>query len=112
VLSAAWRPAGGRIVPPSHDGTARVWDAETGAELVILAGHKAEVLHAAWDGSGQRVVTASFDGTARIYYVGFEDLVAFACQQADRNLSQAEWQQYLGDQPYRETCPGKPPPPD
>jgi len=28
-----------------------------------------------------------------------------ACAIADRNLTQAEWQQYLPNEPYRETCP-------
>jgi WD40 repeat protein len=112
VECAAWSPDGQRIVTASGDGTARMWDAESGTELTKLAGHQAEVRHAAWDRTGQRVVTASFDGTARVFYVGFEDMLTFACEQADRNLSPAEWQQYMGDEPYRETCPGKPAPPD
>jgi WD40 repeat protein len=29
-----------------------------------------------------------------------------ACRVANRNLTQAEWEQYFPDQPYRETCPG------
>jgi hypothetical protein len=28
-----------------------------------------------------------------------------ACQIAGRNLTTEEWQQYLGDREYRETCP-------
>ena len=30
-----------------------------------------------------------------------------ACQLAGRNLTHAEWDQYIGDlAPYRQTCPG------
>jgi len=32
-------------------------------------------------------------------------LIAQACQRLSRNLTEAEWQQYLGDEPYRKTCP-------
>ena len=31
-----------------------------------------------------------------------------ACRIAGRNLSQAEWRQYMGDRPYRKTCPDLP----
>ena len=30
--------------------------------------------------------------------------IAQACQIANRNLTQDEWQTYLGDQPYHQTC--------
>jgi hypothetical protein len=36
-----------------------------------------------------------------------EDLIAEACARLDRNLTDAEWRQYLSDEPYRKTCPGK-----
>jgi len=32
-------------------------------------------------------------------------LIAQACQRLSRNLTETEWQQYLGDEPYRKTCP-------
>jgi hypothetical protein len=34
---------------------------------------------------------------------------AIACQAAGRNLTQVEWTDYLGDEPYRTTCPQWPP---
>jgi len=36
-----------------------------------------------------------------------EDLLEAACQRAPRNMTQGEWQRFMGDEPYRETCPGK-----
>ena len=35
---------------------------------------------------------------------------ALACQRANRNLTRAEWQQYLPGEPYRPTCPDLPVP--
>jgi WD40 repeat protein len=36
------------------------------------------------------------------------DLIAEACTRLSRNLTPAEWNTYLGDQPYRPTCPNLP----
>jgi WD40 repeat protein len=37
-----------------------------------------------------------------------EDMREEACQRVSRNLTQEEWKQYLGDQPYLKTCPQLP----
>ena len=45
-----------------------------------------------------------------VYFVRLEDLLSEACARTVRNLSEAEWERYLGDLPYRQTCPGRPVP--
>ncbi|HJZ57171.1 MAG TPA: hypothetical protein VKE74_19535, partial [Gemmataceae bacterium] len=67
VWSAAFSPDGTRIVTASHDHTARVWDAKTGAELLALTGHTERVLSAAFSPDGSRILTASVDTTARVW---------------------------------------------
>ena len=37
-----------------------------------------------------------------------EDLIAEAQRRLTRNLTEEEWRQYLGDEPYRKTCPDLP----
>lgn len=37
-----------------------------------------------------------------------EDLQARACQHVARNLSEGEWERYVGIDPYQATCDGKP----
>jgi WD40 repeat protein len=121
VRHAGWNPAGTRVVTTGDDGTARLWDAVTGQELAVLRGHSDRVRHAAWDSTGSRIATASDDGTSRVWDVdsarrpavqisslSAQDLVAAACQRAARNMSREEWQEHMGSEPYRETCPGKP----
>jgi hypothetical protein len=61
-----------RIVTASLDGTARVWDAASGAPLTGLE-HLLGVRTARFDPSGRRVVTASFDKTAAIWDVATDD---------------------------------------
>lgn len=36
------------------------------------------------------------------------DLIAQACDRLSRNLTKQEWHQYVGDEPYRATCPNLP----
>lgn len=67
VYSAAFSPDGGRTVTASHDGTARLWDAVTGREIIVLRGHHGNVYSAAFSPDGARVVTASEDNTARVW---------------------------------------------
>ena len=68
VNSAAFSPDGKRIVTASADGTARLWDAETGKPVgEPLTGHTGGVLSAAFSPDGKRIVTASADGTARLW---------------------------------------------
>jgi WD40 repeat protein len=40
-----------------------------------------------------------------LWHLNFEEWREKACRFVNRNLSQEEWQRFLGDEPYRETCP-------
>jgi WD40 repeat protein len=67
VKSASFSPDGKRLVTASYDTTARLWDAETGKEIVALKGHTSSVESASFSPDGKRVVTASQDETARLW---------------------------------------------
>jgi WD40 repeat protein len=50
------------------------------------------------------------NGAATLWTLDPEVWLSTACHAAGRNLTQAEWVEYLGpDEPYRPTCPGWPP---
>ena len=61
------RPTAVSIVTASFDKTARIWDAATGRQLLVLSGHTNLLDSAAFSPDGQRIVTASLDKTARIW---------------------------------------------
>jgi len=71
VTDVAWGPDGTRIATASHDGTiATIWDADSGYQLVTLAGHNGEhggIWAVAWSPDGTRIATAGSDGTAKIW---------------------------------------------
>ncbi len=62
-------PGGARIVAGGgQDGTARIWDTQSGALVLALKGHTGPVLSATFSPDGSRIVTAGEDGTARVWY--------------------------------------------
>src|SRR3989304_2079265 len=71
--SASFSPDGRSVVTGSWDGTARIWDAATGAFVRTLQGHQGMVYSASFSPDGRSVVTASLDRTARIWECGFTD---------------------------------------
>jgi WD40 repeat protein len=71
VRFASFSSDGSRVVTGSDDGTARVWNAETGEQVMVLR-HENGVANAAFSPDGTRIVTAtgSFSGwhnTARVW---------------------------------------------
>jgi len=70
VRSAAFSPDGKRVVTASLDGTAKVWDTETGQEVLTLRAQTQYVLGVAFSPDGKRIVTGSAgaSATATVWY--------------------------------------------
>jgi FOG: WD40 repeat len=87
------------------DGTVFLVDATTGRTLDSpLVGHTSQVVGTAFTHDGKHVATTSFDGSTRLWDVDPHSWVTHACKIAGRNLTRAEWKQYLGERPYERTC--------
>jgi len=107
VYSVAFGLDGKYVVSGSGDGTARVWEAATGKEIARMT-HDNLVKSAAFSPDGKYVISGSSDNTAHVWVWQPEDLVSNACAYLPRNPTRAEWNQYLGDQPYEPVCPTLP----
>ena len=57
------------VLTGSSDNTAKIWDAETGKELLTLKGHADTVTSAVFSPDERRVLTRSSDKTAKIWDV-------------------------------------------
>jgi WD40 repeat protein len=63
----AFGPGGRRLATAGSDGTARIWDAETGDECAVLTGHGNAVVDVAFAPDGRRLATSGADTTLRIW---------------------------------------------
>ena len=67
VTSVSFSPDGKRIVSGCFDSTLKVWDAETGQELLTLKGHSDWVRSVSFSPDGKRIVSGSDDNTLKVW---------------------------------------------
>lgn len=116
VTRASFSPDGKLIVTASADNSAKIWETLTGKMIAELRGSLSAVNDASFSPDGNLILTASSDGTARLWDLNpdigsnssMAELTAIACTRVTRNLTESEWRQYMGNEPYRPTCPDIP----
>lgn len=72
LTSVDFSPDGKRILTGSLDKTAKLWDAETGREILTLKGHTDIVNGVAFSPDGTQIITGSRDKTARLWEAQFD----------------------------------------
>ena len=78
----------------THDGTARIWDAQTSSALMPLIGHDGAVLSAVYSPDGQRIMTVSGDGIVQIHPTDTDELLQIAESRVTRQLTAEEKERY------------------
>lgn len=72
VVGLLYSPDGRRLISASEDGTAKVWDAETGQALFTLAGNAGPLLSAADTRDGNILFTAYTSGLVKVWDLSIE----------------------------------------
>ncbi|MEU0885070.1 TIR domain-containing protein [Lentzea sp. NPDC005914] len=111
VTALAFAPDGTKLVAGTSTGSTLVWDItdpnqprQVGRQL---EGHRMAVNSLAFAPNGSVLATAGSDGTTVLWDMALlDDVVARACGVAGGGLSPLEWQQYLPELTYRDTCSG------
>jgi WD40 repeat protein len=116
VMSVAFSPDGNTLASGSWDQTIILWDVKTRQSLGSpLTGQDREVYAVGFsNASGGRFFFQSDTVTIIAWDTEIEKWRARACSRANRNLAEAEWEQYFDQDsdeqpPYRSTCPDLPP---
>ena len=126
VHAIAFSPDGRYVATGGVDKTARVFRLSTGEEVARLP-QEETVIAILFLSDGRHVMIAAgkdqitkedrtramAGAVARPFIVTRhllqpDDLVQEACSRLTRNLTQQEWARYVGDEPYRKTCPKLP----
>jgi WD40 repeat protein len=101
VRAIAFNPNGTHLAIASNQ-QALLWEQDTG-HIPAQFSHQAKTTTAIFSPDGKYLVTTGEDNTASVWIWQPADLLSIAAQRLTRNLTQEEWQQYLGDEPYRKT---------
>jgi WD40 repeat protein len=63
----------------------------------------------AFSPDGNMIISGSQNGTVKVWLWRIQDLIVDTCSRVTRNLTRAEWTQYIGDAlPYQAVCPNLP----
>ena len=117
VRDLAFSPDGGFLATTTDDLILRVWDLRNGALMARLEpsriGNRLG-LSVEFTPDGKyicSVVHNLISGARResgLWLWRTKDLISEVCSRAGRNLTQGEWQLYMGAETYRKTCSGLP----
>ena len=108
VSSVAFSPDGQTLASASDDETVILWDVTRRQRLgEPLRGHADAVTSVAFSPDSLTLASASADATVILWDVALSSWRRRACAIVQRNLSLAEWRDYIGHEsetPYRRTC--------
>jgi WD40 repeat protein len=95
VKDLAFSPDGSRIATAGVDGRVQLFDADTGAQHLVLRGSGCAVEGVAFSPDGKKLVSSSGCDGVRIWALDIDDLLEIARREAGRSLTDGECRQYL-----------------
>ncbi|MGB3715096.1 MAG: protein kinase [Candidatus Promineifilaceae bacterium] len=99
---------GSLLASGGFDDLVFLWDVASGQALGgPYAGHTGNVMDVTFSPDDQILASSSLDGSMVFLDIDLESWRKKACSIANRNLRIEEWEQFLGERNYRETCPDK-----
>jgi WD40 repeat protein len=110
VTDLAFDPSDRLLASCSLDQTVRIWDTrQPEDEAIVLEGHGDWVWSVSFSPDGRTIASGSADQTARLWVAQAELLAARAAARLERNMTQLEWEKFIGSAiEYQKTLPNLP----
>jgi WD40 repeat protein len=110
-LSVAFSPDGQILASGTQKGAVWLWDLrQPDVDPIVLEGHTQAVRTLAFSPDSQWLASGSDDKTIRLWIFKTETIADMVCQKVWRNLTQVEWNEFVGESiPYELTCANLPP---
>jgi WD40 repeat protein/DNA-binding SARP family transcriptional activator len=105
VISVTYSPDGSEVMTTSSDGKFRLLDLATGKLVGAPLPGAAAPGWGTFFPNGKQVVATFWDGAGVVWNVDPAAWREQACRIANRNLTPAEWRDFLAPRPYRAVCP-------
>lgn len=105
IYSLAFSRDGGTIAAAGRNQIITLWDIHSGGILgTPFAGHNSWIISLAFNSDSTALISGDRGGTVSFWDLSIESRTNSACQIANRNLSEIEWQRFIPDEIYRATC--------
>jgi WD40 repeat protein/pimeloyl-ACP methyl ester carboxylesterase len=111
VLSLDFNPDGTVLVTSGGEGTVFLWDVASRSKIGSALAKFPGVSIATFTPTGRHVLAVADIGRGVIWDVRVEAWKQHACAVAGRELSPAEWRDFIGNRPYEPVCTGRNHPP-
>jgi WD40 repeat protein len=113
IFELSVAPDGGTLATADYAGDLQLWDLGTSQKLGNAFNVGSPLLGTVFSQNGKLLVTGANSGEIVLWpsLLWSTDLSAFAsdlCPRLGRNLSPAQWRQYVPGRPYQTICPGYP----
>lgn len=108
ITTLQFSPDGRWLVSGGSDKTITWWDTASMQPIAQFGSVEYSVFSLAVSPDGYTIANLGESRVIQIWNIHLQDWQNFACQIANRNLTPAEWQNYLPGIPYQKTCPENP----
>lgn len=106
VPTVSFSPDGTLLASGGEDDRVILWDVATQARIgPPMVGHEQPVQAIAFSPDGRTLVSGGLDSRVLSWTIDPDAWIAQACHMANRNMTRAEWTQYIPAADYRATCP-------
>jgi len=107
VHALAFSPDEKMLATVSRDKLIRLWDLQTGKLIgQPIGGHTEWIDAVSFSGDGRLIATGARDNTVRLWSMSPVVWREQVCKIANRELTNEEWKQYLGDEAHHSICKG------